>query len=222
MADTLDDVKRLAEERRTRVKVCGITRADDALAAADLGADAIGLVFYPPSPRAVDIGQARNIVRAVPPFVTVVALFVNPSAEDVAAVLRAIPTDLLQFHGSEAPQDCLRFGRPYIKAIPMRHDADLTRSARDYESARALLLDTYKEGVPGGTGSRFDWSMIPDDVGKPVILAGGLTVENVASAIRQVRPYAVDVSGGVEASKGIKDARKIAAFIREVNSVAES
>lgn len=215
-------MKRVGEERRTRVKICGITRVDDALAAADLGADAIGLVFYPPSPRAVDIGQAQSIARAMPPFVTVVALFVNPSPADVETVLRAVPADLLQFHGSEVPEDCLRFGRPYIKAVAMRHGAELTRSAREHISARALLLDTYQDGIPGGTGASFDWSMIPGDVGKPIILAGGLTIENVAGAVRQVRPYAVDVSGGVEVSKGIKDASKIAAFIREVNSVAAS
>ena len=195
---------------------------EDALAAADLGADAIGLVFYPPSPRAVDIGQAYDIASAMPPFVTVVALFVNPSPADVEAVLRAVPMDLLQFHGSERPEDCVRFGRPYIKAVPMRHDAELARSAREYLSAQALLLDTYKEGIPGGTGDSFDWSMIPQDVGKPIVLAGGLTAENVGDAIRRVRPYAVDVSGGVEASKGVKDTGKIAAFIREVNSVAGS
>ncbi len=215
-------MKRVGEERRTRVKICGITRVEDGLAAADLGADAIGLVFYPPSPRAVDIGRAHDIASAMPPFVTVVALFVSPSPADVEAVLRAVPTDLLQFHGNERPEDCVRFGRPYIKAVPMRHDAELTRSAREHSSARALLLDTYKEGTPGGTGESFDWSMIRDHTGKPIVLAGGLTTENVARAIRQVRPYAVDVSGGVEASKGVKDAGKIAAFIREVNSVAES
>ena len=215
-------MKRVRVEPRTRVKICGITRVQDALAAADLGADAIGLVFYPPSPRAVDTSQAHDIASAVPPFVTVVALFVNPSPADVETVLRVVPTDLLQFHGSEAPEDCVRFGRPYIKAVPMRADADLTHSARRYGSARGLLLDTYKEGVPGGTGASFDWSMIRGDTGTPIILAGGLTVENVARAIRQVRPYAVDVSGGVESAKGIKDAGKIAAFIREVNSVAGS
>ncbi len=212
-------MNRVADERRTRVKICGITRVDDALTAATLGADAVGLVFYPPSPRAVKISQARDIASAVPPFVTVVALFVNPSPEDVAAVLRAVPVDLLQFHGSESAEECLQFGRPYIKAISMRHDVELSRSVLEHDSARALLLDAYKVGVPGGTGTSFDWSMVPDRPGKPIILAGGLTVENVASAIRQVEPYAVDVSGGVEASRGIKDPRKIAAFVREVNSV---
>ncbi len=215
-------MNRVGEERRTRVKICGITRVDDAHAAANLGADAIGLVFYPRSPRAVDISQAQEIASAVPPFVTVVALFVNPSPTDVEAVLRAVPVDLLQFHGSEAPEECSRFGRPYIKAVSMRHDVELTRSAREYTSARALLLDSYKAGIPGGTGTGFDWSMIPDELGKPIILAGGLTADNVASAIRQVNPYAVDVSGGVEAGKGVKDAHKLAAFIREVNSVRGS
>ncbi len=168
------------------------------------------------------IGQARSIVDVMPPFVTIVALFVNPAPEDVEAVLRSVPTDLLQFHGSEPAADCLRFGRPYIKAVHMRKNVSITHSAREYASARALLLDTYQDGVPGGTGARFDWSTIPDDVGKPVVLAGGLTAHNVGDAIRQVRPYAVDVSGGVEASKGVKDPGKVAAFIREVNSVAES
>ncbi len=209
----------MADEGRTRVKICGITRVDDALAAARFGADAVGLVFYPPSPRAVEISQARDIANAVPPFVTVVALFVNPSPEDVEAVLRAVPVDLLQFHGSESAEECLQFGRPYIKGISMRHEVELSRSVLEHRAARALLLDSYKVGVPGGTATSFDWSMVPDSPGKPIILAGGLTVENVASAIRQVEPYAVDVSGGVEASKGIKDASKIAAFVREVNSV---
>ncbi len=218
----LGDVKRVGEERRTRVKICGITRVDDAHTAAKLGADAIGLVFYPPSPRAVDISQAQEITSALPPFVTVVALFVNPPPEDVEAVLRAVPVDLLQFHGSEAPQECLRFGRPYIKAVSMRDDVELTRSVREHSSARALLLDSYKAGILGGTGTRFDWSLIPEELGKPIILAGGLTADNVAGAIRRVNPYAVDVSGGVEAGKGIKDAYKLAAFIGEVNSVRGS
>ena len=215
-------MENLGLARRTRVKICGITRVDDALAAAELGADAIGLVFYPPSPRAVAIGQARSIVAVMPPFVTIVALFVNPAPEDVEAVLRSVPTDLLQFHGSEPAADCLRFGRPYIKAIRMHKNVSITDSVCESASARALLLDTYQDGVPGGTGACFDWSTIPDEVEKRIVLAGGLTAQNVGDAIRQVRPYAVDVSGGVEASKGVKDPDKVAAFIREVNSVAES
>ena len=190
--------------------------------AARLGADAIGLVFYPPSPRAVGVERAVEIVRALPPFVTAVALFVNAPPQDIRDVLAQIPVAVLQFHGDEPPEYCASFGRPYIKAVPMRDGVDVHRLAREYTSAQALLLDTYRKGVPGGTGTRFEWSRVPADVGRPVILAGGLNPENVAAAIRQVQPYAVDVSGGVEASKGIKDARRIGAFMREVSSVRAS
>jgi len=207
---------------RTRVKICGITRPEDGAAAAELGADAIGLVFYPPSPRAVGVERAAEIVQALPPFVTAVALFVNAPAQDIRDVLARVPVGLLQFHGDESPEDCAGFGRPYIKAVPMRDGVDVRRFAREYASAQALLLDTYREGVPGGTGAHFEWSRVPADVYKPVILAGGLNPDNVVAAIHQVHPYAVDVSGGVEAGKGIKDARRIGAFMREVSSVGAS
>jgi phosphoribosylanthranilate isomerase len=212
----------LPQERRTRVKICGITKAEDAVNAARLGADAIGLVFYAPSPRFVDTHGARAITRALPPFVTAVGLFVNAMPEEVAAILSAVPLDLLQFHGNEPPEDCERFGRPYIKAVPMRDGVDLHDWARRYGSAKALLVDSYKPGVPGGTGTSFDWARVPMDTGKPIILAGGLSPANVAEAVRRVRPYAVDASGGVERAKGVKDADKMDAFFREVNSVTAS
>ena len=213
---------KIAPKARTRVKICGITRAEDALAAAEQGADAIGLVFYSRSPRAVDIEQAKLIVGALPPFVTVVGLFVDPAPAQVRTVLDEVSVDVLQFHGNEPAELCKGFGRPYIKAVPMRDDVDLFAVACDHVSAQALLLDTFMSGIPGGTGVSFDWSRIPPNLDKPLILAGGLTPENVANAIGLVNPYAVDVSGGVEAEKGIKDASRIAAFIREVKSGTES
>lgn len=204
---------------RTRVKICGITRPEDGVAAARLGADAIGLVFYPQSPRAVSIEQAQAIVCALPPFVTVVGLFVDARPEQVRAVLEAVPIDLLQFHGDECGADCVGFGRPYIKAIAMRSGLDVNGYASAYPEAVGFLLDAHQDGVPGGTGQRFDWARVPSDFKRPVILAGGLNPNNVAEAIRGVRPYAVDVSSGVEVSKGIKDAAKIAAFLQEVQRV---
>lgn len=198
----------------TRVKICGITRPEDGVAAARLGADAIGLVFYAKSPRAVSLQQARAVVEALPPFVTSVALFVDPGVAEVEAVLKTVTPDLLQFHGSEPPEFCHQFGRPWIKAIPMRDGTDLAAEMERYRQGRGLLLDTYRPGVPGGTGERFNWDLIPAALADRIILAGGLTPENVAEAIKKVHPYAVDVSGGVEASKGIKDAAKMAAFIR--------
>ena len=221
---------------RTRVKICGLTKRDDALAAIDLGADAIGLVFYGGSPRAVSIVQAQNIVRGLAPLrVTVVALFVNAAETEIRAVLDSVRIDLLQFHGDETPQDCVRYGVPYIKAVRMREDVDLFEIERMYGSASGLLLDSYQSGVAGGTGVAFDWTRVPTGLVKPIILAGGLTPDNVAEAIKQVRPYAVDVSGGVEsadahgcasvaggrmpgATKGIKDAAKMAAFIQGVKN----
>lgn len=204
---------------RTRVKICGITRTDDALAAARLGADAIGLVFYAQSPRAVTVEQARAICRTLPPFVTTVGLFVNAAATDVWRVLDAIPLDVLQFHGDEPAHACSQFGMPYIKAVRMAEDVDLAAAAADHQSARGLLLDTYVKGLPGGTGTAFDWSRVPAQCSLPLVLAGGLNPGNVAEAIVRTRPYAVDVSGGVESAPGIKDAALIAAFIRGVNSV---
>lgn len=206
----------------TRVKICGITRAEDALAAARSGADAIGLVFYEKSPRHVGIVQAAQLAAALPPFVTTVGLFVNADAAFVREVLQHVPLDLLQFHGDETPGYCAQFGKPYLKAIRVKAGVDLLQCASDFCGARGLLLDAYVEGVPGGTGAVFDWALIPERLPLPVILSGGLDAENVAAAIEQVRPYAVDVSSGVEASKGIntlkgiKDTAKVAAFINEV------
>lgn len=204
---------------RTRVKICGITRPEDARAAAGLGVDAIGLVFYVPSPRTVTIVQAQSIVAALPPFVTVVGLFVDAAATEVEAVLQAVRIDALQFHGQETAAQCGGYGRPYIKALRMREDIDLTASVDAYAGASGVLLDAHHEQLAGGTGAVFDWTRVPARLALPVILAGGLTPQNVAAAVRQVRPYAVDVSGGVEAAKGIKDQQKMAAFIQAVNSV---
>ena len=203
---------------RTRTKICGITRPEDALAAVRLGADAIGLVFYAPSPRSVTIPQARTIVGALPPFVHVVGLFVDATAESVCSVLSEVHIDLLQFHGDEKAEFCDQFAVPYIKALRVKPELNLLQCEIDFSSASGLLLDAYQEGVAGGTGKTFDWALIPKRLSKPVILAGGLTAENVAEAILSVRPYAVDVSGGVEQQKGIKDAAKIAAFMRGVRN----
>jgi phosphoribosylanthranilate isomerase len=201
---------------RTRVKICGITRPEDALAAAHAGADAIGLVFYDKSPRAVDIAQAWEICDVLPPFVTTVGLFVDADAETIEDILVEVPVDLLQFHGEETAEFCEQFGHPYIKAIRMRENTNLQLLADSYASAQGLLLDTYKKGVPGGTGEAFNWEWAAQPCGKPIILAGGLCAENVQQAIEQVRPWAVDVSGGVEKEKGIKDSGKISAFMTAV------
>ncbi|WP_160287769.1 phosphoribosylanthranilate isomerase [Pseudomonas knackmussii] len=198
-----------------RIKICGITRVEDALAAAEAGADAIGLVFYPKSPRAVSVQQARQILAALPPFVSSVGLFVNASRCELGEILDAVPLDMLQFHGDESATDCSGYHKPYLKALRVKAGDDIAAKAAEYPGASGILLDTYVEGVPGGTGAAFDWSLIPEQMPRPLVLAGGLTAENVADAIRQVRPYAVDVSGGVEASKGIKDAAKIRAFIQQ-------
>lgn len=202
--------------RRTRVKFCGITRVEDAREAVRLGADAIGLVFYPKSPRAVSIERAAQVAAAVPPFVSVVGLFVDAEPVHIREVLAAVRIDLLQFHGDECPGDCGGFGRPYIKALRMREGVDVAAYARTYADAAGLLLDAYVAGQPGGTGTHFDWGRIPRDLDRPLILAGGLTPANVAEAIAAVHPFAVDVSGGVEADKGIKDPAKMAAFAAAV------
>ena len=203
---------------RTRVKICGITLVEDAVSAVNAGADAIGLVFYAPSPRAVTIVQAQQIVAAMPPFVSVVGLFVNAKQIEIESVLSKVRLDILQFHGDESASDCQQINLPYYKAIRVKAESNLLQYEAEFKSAKALLLDTYSEAAVGGTGQVFDWGLIPKNLSKPVILAGGLTAENVASAIRQVRPYAVDVSGGVEQNKGIKDAAKIAAFMRGVSN----
>lgn len=202
---------------RTRVKICGITRVEDALSAVEQGADAIGLVFYAPSPRCVTIAQAAAISAALPPFVSVVALFVNPTQQEVNAVLAGVNVDLLQFHGDETASECAQYGLPYLKAIRVKSDTNLIQYAQTFMSAKALLLDAHADNAFGGTGQVFDWSLIPKQLAKPIILAGGLTPENVKEAIKQVQPYAVDVSGGVEQAKGIKDTIKIAAFMAAVN-----
>lgn len=201
-----------------RSKICGITRIEDALAAVEAGADAIGLVFYAKSPRAVNVQQARAIIAALPPFVTTVGLFVNASRCELGEILDAVPLDLLQFHGDEMPADCEGYHRPYIKALRVKAGDDIAAGCKAYTGASGILLDTYVEGVPGGTGEAFDWSLVPQGLSKPIILAGGLTAGNVAEAIARVLPYAVDVSGGVEQSKGIKDHAKIRAFMQAVRS----
>ena len=203
---------------RTRVKICGITRVEDALTAAASGADAIGLVFYEKSPRHVGLERAAEIVQALPPFVSAIGLFVNAAPAEVHAVLNAVHLDTLQFHGEESPQGCAQFGLPYLKAVRVRPETNLVQCAADHVGASALLLDAYTEGVHGGTGQVFDWGLVPKNFPKPLILAGGLNPANVTEAIRITHPYAVDVSGGVEREKGIKDAEKIAAFMRGVEA----
>jgi phosphoribosylanthranilate isomerase len=202
----------------TAVKICGITRPEDALAAARAGAHAVGVVFYAPSPRYVAAARAAEIMRALPPFITTVALFVDAQAEEVRSALAEAPATLLQFHGSESPDFCRQFKRPYVKAVRMKAGVDLLQYAREYSDAKALLLDNYVEGLHGGSGVAFDWSLIPRGLPLPVILSGGLTPENVMDAVRRVRPSAVDVSSGVESAKGVKDAARIAAFIKGVRN----
>jgi phosphoribosylanthranilate isomerase len=203
----------------TAVKICGITRTEDALAAAHSGAHAIGLVFYEPSPRYIEPAQAAAIVRALPPFVTPVGLFVDASAEQVRSIAAQVGVQLIQFHGSESPDFCAQFGLPYMKAVRVRAGVDLLQYASDFHSAHALLLDAWQEGLHGGTGATFDWALIPPSLPLPVVLSGGLNPDNVREAVRCVKPWAVDVSSGVEARKGIKDAAKIAAFISGVRDV---
>lgn len=200
----------------TRIKICGITRIEDALAAAHAGADAIGLVFAEPSPRRVTPQAARDIAAALPPFVGTVALFVNPAPHAVDTVLEVLRPDCLQFHGEEPPEFCAAFGVPWIKAARVRPGVDLLQFAARYAVARGLLLDAYSAAAHGGTGERFDWSLIPARLPRPLILAGGLCPANAAAAVRAVRPWALDVSSGVEDAPGIKSASKIAAFVKEV------
>jgi len=203
----------------TRIKICGITREQDLRAVANSGADAIGLVFYDKSPRHVSTQQVAELMRHVPPFVTVVGLFVNPTVDYVRQVLANVSLDVLQFHGEESPEFCQQFGKPYLKAIRVKAGVDLVECAARFAGAQGLLLDAFVEGTQGGTGESFDWALIPQNLSLPVILSGGLHAGNVAVAVKQVRPYAVDVSSGVEASKGIKDAAKVVAFIKEVKDV---
>jgi len=203
---------------RTRVKICGITRAEDAQAATRLGADAIGMVFYDASPRHVTIQQAQLLTRSMLPFVSRVGLFVDADPGFIREVIGTVSLDLLQFHGSESAEDCEQFGKPYIKAIRMESGVSITERMQAFPGAAAILLDSYSTAVAGGSGETFDWSLVPGDVQLPLILAGGLNAGNVSAAIRSVHPYAVDVSSGVEHSKGIKDADKMSQFIDEVNN----
>jgi len=202
---------------RTRVKICGFTRVEDAVCAARLGVDAIGLVFYPPSPRNVNIDQAVEIVSALPSFVSVVALFVDEQESRIREVLQRVQIDCLQFHGDESAEACRLYGKRYMKAVRMQKGIDISDLALQYHDATGLLLDAYHPGAKGGTGNGFDWELIPGHCALPIILAGGLDADNARQAVQTVRPYALDVSSGVETEKGIKDALKMAAFIREVN-----
>jgi phosphoribosylanthranilate isomerase len=202
---------------RTRVKICGITRQADARASAEAGADAIGLVFYPPSPRFLSVERAVEIRDALPPFVQTVALFVNPDAAQVAQVIGRVKPGMLQFHGEETPQFCAQFGVPFIKACRVKQGLDLIEYLTPFNGAAGWLLDSFVEAY-GGVGERFDWSLVPRRLERPLVLSGGLEHANVAEAVRGLRPWGVDVSSGVESAKGIKDAAKIAAFIAEVRN----
>lgn len=204
---------------RTRVKICGITRIHDAQRAVALGIDAIGLVFYAKSSRAVSLRNATQIARAIGPFVTTVGLFLDATRQDVQQVIDTVPLDLLQFHGDECPADCGVHGKPYIKAIPMGAETDVVLFARSYPDACGFLLDSHVPGGAGGLGTPFDWDKIPANLSRPLILAGGLDARNITEAISRIRPYAVDISSGVESEKGIKDAKKMAEFMKEVRRV---
>lgn len=210
---------------KTRIKICGLTRECDVDAAVAAGADAIGFVFYPPSPRYVTPQRAAELARRIPPFVDVVGLFVNAAPEDVAATCAQVPINLLQFHGDETPDYCRQFARPWLRAARVREGLDLIEFARSFADARGLLLDAFVEGYGGG-GHVFDWTLIPPDLPGFLVLSGGLTADNVGQAIERVRPLAVDVSSGVEisgkAGKGIKDQDKIAAFVAAVRKADES
>ncbi|MGK0248668.1 MAG: phosphoribosylanthranilate isomerase [Oleispira sp.] len=203
---------------KVRIKICGLTRNQDVQIAVAEGADALGFVLYAPSPRAVTAEQAASLIKHAPAFVTTVALFVDENAEEIYRALDVCNFDLLQFHGDESPEFCRQFNRPYMKAIRVRSAEDIHRAVQQYPDTKALLLDAYVENLPGGTGQAFDWRLIPE-LSIPWVLAGGLNANNVADAVNQVKPFAVDVSGGVEASKGIKDVQKIKDFISEVRNV---
>lgn len=203
---------------RTRIKICGITRWEDAAAAIDMGVDALGFVFVKSSPRFVSVEQARDMVSRLPPFVSSVGLFMNQSAREISEILKIVDLDLLQFHGEESPQDCDQFGRTYIKALPMGGNLVPMDYMANYPQSKGFLLDSHDVGGSGGSGHTFDWTKIPQGLGIPIILAGGLDALNVADAIEQTRPYAVDVSSGVEQSKGIKDINKMKAFVDAVRA----
>ena len=202
--------------QRTRIKLCGLSQPQDVADAVTAGADAIGLVFYPPSPRSVTPQGAAELVHGLLPFVAAVGLFVNPSIEEVRAAVEAANLSLLQFHGDETPEFCARFGRPFLRAVRMEKGVDLLEYARRFSAARALLLDAHVPGQPGGTGNTFDWAAIPENLPIPLILSGGLDARNVGAAMRAVKPWAVDVSSGVESGRGVKDPAKIVEFIRKV------
>ncbi|MBL8499493.1 MAG: phosphoribosylanthranilate isomerase [Nitrosomonas sp.] len=202
-----------------RVKVCGITRSEDAIAAIQNGVDAIGFVFWPHSARYIDPESARRIAEVIPPFICTVGVYVDPDAAWVEETARIAKLNLLQFHGDESPEFCNQFPQPYIKAIRVKPDTDLLQYAQRYGAAKGLLLDTYAADMPGGTGHAFDWQLIPQQLSLPLILSGGLNPDNVARAIKQTQPWAVDVSSGVEASKGIKDEKKIIAFMQGVKQL---
>ena len=205
----------------TRIKICGITSAEHAQIAADCGADAIGLVFYAKSPRCVSAQQAAEIVAALPPFISVVGLFVDELPAEIERILSAVSIDVLQFHGDESVEFCKQFARPWIKALRVKPDTDIDALCRKYGSSRGMLLDAWLEGVPGGTGNTFDWQLAAGSLPAPIVLAGGLNESNIAAAIATVRPAAVDVSGGVESAPGIKDANKIKRFIAAVRAAEQ-
>lgn len=204
---------------RTRIKICGITRVEDGLQAAQLGVDALGLVFYVKSPRCVSTEQAQKICAALPGFITTVALFLNPDKSLVKQVLSEVNIDLLQFHGTESPEFCESFGKPYIKALGIKGVDDIETLFNQYSSARSILLDSHGSGDAGGTGEVFDWDAIPEKLRRKIILAGGLKPDNVAPAIQQVRPYAVDLSSGVESAPGIKDFELMMRLMQQVKRI---
>lgn len=206
---------------RVRAKICGVTSLEDACQAIEAGADALGFVFYQNSPRYITPEQAADICKKLPPFVSKVGLFVDASRNEINEICQVVELDLLQFHGNEQEEDCLGFSIPYIKAIKVQTDKDLDSAEDKYSSAKAILVDTYKHGVPGGTGERFDWTLLPEKRSKPLILAGGLNEKNIFQAIQTVRPYAVDVSGGVEQAKGKKNHHTVTQFLNEVSRACE-
>ena len=212
------------KKARTRIKICGVTRPEDAILAAELGADAVGLVFYPPAPAAVTIAQAAEIARVLPPFVSAAALFVRASAEFIGEVIDAVRPQILQFHGGEDAKFCGQFSQPYIFACRVRESADIIKAIESHPSARAILLDSFSKDSPGGSGRTFDWNLIPPNSSKPLILAGGLTPQNVGAAVRSARPFAVDVASGVRDDENPrrKNPDKIRAFIEEVKNADES
>lgn len=202
--------------KRTRVKICGFTSTEHATFAAYAGCDAIGLVFYPPSPRHVSIAKAQQIVAALPAFTSVVALFVDATEAQIKNVIQQVSIDILQFHGDESASECRRYAKPYLKAVRMRAETNIDVLCAEYHDASGLLLDAYHADAKGGTGQKFDWDLIPKTSALPIILAGGLDEHNARDAINRVKPYALDVSSGVEVVKGIKDNNKICAFLNEV------